>query len=346
MPLLQLPARAWLWWIAAVQVPAPPEAAGARWHAPAACPDRDALLTAVARRLGRPLGAGELEIDAEVVGDARRGFTLRLTLSAGARAETREVHDPSCAALVDAAALRVAAVLDPSPVVPPAPAAPEPRAEPPAPESPTPAATMVAPTPPLASAPVRSSVGADAPVASAAEGADARPGGVLRLQGGAELGAVPGGTGALGLALGLLWPRLRVELQGTFLAPRRASRPPGEVRVGLLAGAVHGCWRAGRGALEVPLCAGLELGALRGEARRLPGARTGAGWWVAAALGPGMAWQLGRRVSVWASLQLVLAALRPSFEQGAGAGAATIFRPSLASGRLLVGVELRLGDPW
>ena len=48
------------------------------------------LLTAVARRLGRPLAAGEVTIDGEVSGDVRGGYTLHLVLTAGARGETRE----------------------------------------------------------------------------------------------------------------------------------------------------------------------------------------------------------------------------------------------------------------
>ena len=66
MPLLSVPAHALLCSLAM-----PPEDPSVQWLAPPECPDRDGLLTAVARRLGRPLAAAEVTIDAGVTGDAR-----------------------------------------------------------------------------------------------------------------------------------------------------------------------------------------------------------------------------------------------------------------------------------
>lgn len=313
-------------------------AAEVQWTAPGECPDRAALLAAISRRLGRPFTA-EARVDARVTGDRSRGYALHLELTAGGRSEVRDVQDPSCVALTDAAAVRVVAAIE-APVVPappelppveptPAPVAPEPAPEP----EPPPAPALPAPTPASQPAPTDMYDG---------------PGGVLRLHGGGELGALasPGGprpTGAVGLALGLLWPRLRVELHGTVLTPRSV----GDVNAGLYAGAVHACGRVGRGVLEVPLCGGLEVGALRGKADpSLPSARTVTGVWVAASVGPALAWHVSPRVSVWAGLQLVLAPLRPVFVQGDHDPPVVLFRPSVASGRLLLGVELRLRDRW
>ena len=338
-----------------LQAPASPLGPGIRWSAPPECPDRGDLIAAVERRLGRALGAEEVRLDARVDREAARGYTLRLSLAAGERGETREVHDPSCTALTDAAALRVVAVLAAASLVPPVPVNEVTSSEPAhAPGTSSPSSLSSLPS--LSSSPtipaVAPAVPSVAPVVIRAPEEPVprdsfdRPGGVLRLHGGGELGAVPGVTGAVGLALGLLWPRLRLELQGTVLAPRTESRPPGAVQVGLFAGAVHGCGRLGRGALEVPLCVGLELGAMRGEASRLPAGRAAAALWLAAVLAPGVAWHVRERISVWASLQLVLAPVRPTFEQGEGEGARPLFDPPLASGRLLLGVELRLRDPW
>lgn len=118
---------------------------------------------------------------------------------------------------------------------------------------------------------------------------DRRPAAALRLHGGAEVGALPGPTGAVGLALGLLWPRLRVELQGTVLAPRTTTGMTPPVTASLYSGAVHGCARPGRRAIEVLICVGLELGAMRGETSGVPGARAAAAFWLAAVLAPGLA---------------------------------------------------------
>lgn len=328
---------AYLLWLT-TQVPAPPEVP-VRWTAPAECPDRDALLVAVARRLGRPL-ADEARVDGRVTGDRSRGYVLHLELSAGGRGEVRDVQDPSCAALAEAAALRVVAAIE-APVVPPVPvpepAEPGPEPQPGPDPQPGPEEAVVP------AEPVRT-VALPTPAAVREDMYDG-PGGVLRLQGGLELGAFgPAPAGAVGLAVGLLWPRLRVELQGTVLPPRRMA----DVTAGLYAGAIHGCWRAGRGALEVPLCGGVEVGGMRGRAADpLPGAVTRTQAWVAGILGPGLAWHVSSRVSVWASLQLVLAVYRPLFVQGDPDGnPRVLLAPSAASGRLLLGVELRLGDRW
>src|SRR5688500_7611460 len=55
--------------LAVAQVPEPSPPAGdaaIQWRAPAPCPDRGALLRGIETRLGRPLRAGELGIDAVV----------------------------------------------------------------------------------------------------------------------------------------------------------------------------------------------------------------------------------------------------------------------------------------
>ncbi len=173
-----------------------------------------------------------------------------------------------------------------------------------------------------------------------------RPGGVLRLYGGGELGAVPGPTGAVGLAGGLLWRRLRVELAGVYLAPRTAERAQADVRVQLLAGGVQACGRFGRGALELPVCGGLEAGVMRGDGSGLPSARRAASGWRGGSLGVGAVWHATPRFSVWGAVQLVLAPVRPRFELSNASATQALFTPSAVSGRLLLGVELRISDPW
>ncbi|MDC0723460.1 hypothetical protein [Nannocystis bainbridge] len=328
--------------LGAAQVPAPSEDA-LQWRAPAGCPERAEVLGAVARRLGRPLTAEEAAVEATVV-RGERGFTLRLRLTAGERGETREVSDPSCAALADVVALLVAAAVEPARV--PAPAS---EAEPEVASEPRPEPVVEAVTAeplddrfaPIAEPePARETVSSDR---------SKRPGGFVRLHGGGELGAAPRITGAVGLAGGLLWPRWRVEVQGLFVAPRGEVRDVAgfqvEVRAGLFAGAVHGCGRLGRGPVEVPLCVGLEAGAMRGEARGLATGRAAAQGWLAGVLGAGLAWHAGARWSVWGALQLALSPVHPQFELDAAPEPVPLWTP-WASGRLLLGVEMRFGDPW
>jgi len=314
------------------QVPAAPEV---QWTAPAECPDRAALLAAVTRRLGRPFAA-EARVDARVTGDRFRGYALHLELAVDGRAEVRDVQDPSCAALTDAAAVRVVAAIE-APVVPAPPELPPHDPEPaqtPA-QAPTPAPTAeVDPTEPVVTTPT------PAPVPAPTDMYDG-PGALLRVHGGGELGASPAIAGAVGLAAGLLWPRLRLELHGTVLPRREGS----DVQAALYTGAVHACGRIGRGVLEVPLCGGLEVGGMRGTAVGLPGARTATFLWIGAVVGPALAWHVRPRLSVWAGLQLVLALRRPQFVQGDDPPV-ELFTPSRASGRFLLGLELRLRDRW
>lgn len=313
--------------------PLAPDPAEVQWTAPAECPDRTALLAAISRRLGRQF-TSEARVDARVTGDRSRGYALHLELAVGGRAEVRDVQDPSCVALTDAAAVRVVAAIE-APVVPAPPELPplEPEPEPAPAPSPEP---EVGPAAPVVTTPIA------APQPAPADMYDG-PGALLRAHGGGELGALPAISGAVGLAVGLLWPRLRVELHGTVL-PRRQDGP---VEVALYAGAVHACGRIGRGVLEVPLCGGLEVGAMRGTADPgLPGATTRTSVWVAAVVGPALALHVRPRLSVWAGLQLVLAPVRPQFVQGDGDPPKELFTPPPASGRFLVGLELRLRDRW
>jgi hypothetical protein len=129
------------------------------------------------------------------------------------------------------------------------------------------------------------------------------------------------------------------------VAPRTIVRPLASLQAGLYAGGVQGCGRLGRGALEVPLCAGLEAGAMRGEAGVVSG-RPAFASWLAVTVAPGLVWHAGRRIGLWMGLELALAVVRPRFELVGEGRTEPLFRPPAASGRLWLGVEWRFADPW
>ena len=353
----------------------PPGEPELQWSAPPGCPDRAALLAGVARRRGRPLVAGAVEVDARVTRIAGPRYRLRLHVRAGARSERRSLIAETCAPLLDATALLITLAVDAAsdtpPALPPG-VTPDPAANPDDPLAP-PIATHDDPlAPPIATPddplapPIADPNTARTPVTPpdpppadplAPDALDtardpaprtpptprARPGGVVRLHGGLEYGAVPGPTGAVGLALGLLWPRWRLELAADFLAPRTATPPQATLRASLLAAGLHGCARLGRGALELPICGGVELGGLTGTARGPSVDRTATGLWFAGVLGVGLAWRFHPRLALWTALQGRLA-VRPSFQLRDPDGNVVLFQPSLVSGRLLLGLELRIGD--
>src|SRR5690606_32506754 len=95
-------------------------------------------------------------------------------------------------------------------------------------------------------------------------------------------------SGGPELALAVLWPRLRVEIAGAWLAPRTERRDQARVRVQLGIATARACARLGTARIEAPVCGGIELGALRGDGRGAPAARTAHGTWVAPVLGAGV----------------------------------------------------------
>ncbi|MCY1069172.1 hypothetical protein OV090_30810 [Nannocystis sp. RBIL2] len=172
-----------------------------------------------------------------------------------------------------------------------------------------------------------------------------RPGGLMRIQGGPELGAVPGVTAAVALVGGLLWRRARLEFRGMFLAPRRTDRPEGSLRAFGAMGAVLGCGRPGTKRVEIPLCGGLELGGVRGVAQDVAGARGMTGLWLAVVASAGVAVVVHPRVRLGVALEGVAGIFVPGFVVVAPGSRVSLFDSSLISGRLLVGVELRFRDP-
>ncbi|MBC7897956.1 MAG: hypothetical protein H7066_21220, partial [Cytophagaceae bacterium] len=111
--MVGLPVLAWsIGAMAAAPTDTPaPDTDAIAWTAPPECPERASVAARIYHRLGRVPTTGEVDVDATIVRDERHGYTLHLELAAGTRSEAREVHDPSCDALADAAALLVVAVL-------------------------------------------------------------------------------------------------------------------------------------------------------------------------------------------------------------------------------------------
>ncbi|WAS99212.1 hypothetical protein [Nannocystis punicea] len=347
-----------LGFVLALQVPEPPAADDLLWSVPAGCPDRDALLAGIARRRGKPLEPGQARVVARAHLQGPQRYRLDLELEVAGRRDTRVLHARTCTALVDGVALVVALAVDGDPGTPPAPApdpgAPEPS-EPealaePAPE-PAPVAPEVVPAPAVPDAlppePALPGAAADAPPAASppAPRSRWRPGGFLRLHGLGEVGALPGPSGGVGLAGGLLWRWFRLELHAGYLAPRLFDHPDLRARVSLFTFGALGCARLGRGRLEVPICLGLEAGGLPAVADT---GRVVIGRWLAAGGGLGAAVRVHPRVALWAFLHGLAAFQRGTLalrQPGPDGDLRVLYDPGLASARLALGVEVKFGDP-
>ncbi|WP_434427024.1 hypothetical protein [Nannocystis pusilla] len=166
--------------------------------------------------------------------------------------------------------------------------------------------------------------------------------GHLRLEGGLDVGVLPGVGGLVGLFGGVTLPRLRLEA-GLVGAPGRilpgvSDRPGG--RFDRLGGVVRICptWHP-RPALAILLCAGLEVGALHGVARdvSVPSPR----WapWASFFLGPALRWRVAGPLGLWLAVEGLVAVNRPIFT----VGDEEVYRGGRAGLRTTFGLDLQFG---
>ena len=165
---------------------------------------------------------------------------------------------------------------------------------------------------------------------------------LLAATGGLELGAHPGVTGGPNLAFGLAWHRLRLEIGGWFLAPRTTNREGANVRVLSGAAAARGCGRLHLQRVEVPLCAGIEAGASRGEGRGAPDPREATGLWVAPIVAGGVHGWVIPRLAIVGRIEVAVPITRTAFEVRDPGDPVELFRPEPVSGRIWIGIEGKL----
>lgn len=223
-----------------------------RWSAPALCPTREAVESAVAEHLGRAVsrdpGREALVADARVEALGGGGYRLVLEITRGALGGKRVLEDADCAQLGAAAAFIVAVAADPS----------------------------------VLDRPADPAAGSD--TASSAPGRNPaldpilvlrprrRLHGAVRGTGGVEVGALPSPGGALHAAAALRGVGWGVEAGVAVLFPRE-TQADGTHPIGgpvhargdlyLVAGTLDACYHlARRRRVEFPVCLGGELGAL------------------------------------------------------------------------------------
>lgn len=326
------------------------------WTAGPSCPDAEALRVELVRLLHR-----ELRFDpnarARVLGVIRPhagGFELVLSVSAGGVHERRTLWTERCEELRTAAALVVAVALEPWAAGETPPLVPEPEGEPAAREAapPAPGAPAVKPTeldPRGVPAPPATLDHDDASLAHASAGPPPSPpvrgrGRVgLLVHGGLGIAQHAMVAGGLGGALAYLGRGWRVELTGIHWWPTRIDVAGGaSVRPRTTAGGLRGCWVPRRGRWELPICGGLEAGAMRASATG-PGitSTTSTGPWLGVLAGAGAAWRATGWLAVRAGADLTVAAWRPAFHLEQGSKVVPVLTPPPAGLRVLAGVELR-----
>jgi hypothetical protein len=170
----------------------------------------------------------------------------------------------------------------------------------------------------------------------------------VRVEGGFHYGVLVSASDAA-LATGLVWPRARLEVAGTFWTPSSVPEAEAAGRVGRATiGTVglRGCWtpkarntnrRIGAGPLEFPLCGGAELGTFRFETLGVE-ADVQYRLWAAVSVTAALAWPVHRNVALWVGPTGVLILRRPRFTFPNSRGAYEIGPAAI---RAFVGVDLR-----
>lgn len=324
----------------ATAVPPPPDPLELElvWRAPAGCPTQSDIERRLSELLpGDPAGEGVLHIDAVVTLDVA-GAHLALASSFRGVTERREITTTDCRELGEATAVWLAVALEPN--------ASATRAEPmrsPVIVTPPPDDLegdglhdfeLVPSVDPIAVDPV---AGSPLPTAAPVPARRVRPPEFgLRIAAGIEVGALPPPAGAIQIAGLLLWRRARLEIHGTYLAPRaRRDASDQGARVQLGAGGIRGCGRLFARAVELPLCVGAEAGVVRARALGL-GDTVTTGPWTAAIASAGVARSWGP-VGMWFAVEGVGRIVGTQFL----VGDALSSRQSPVSGRALLGIEVR-----
>jgi hypothetical protein len=318
-------------------VPSPPDRPDPlelqlEWHAPAGCPTA-AEIDARLRSLlpGDPAGEGVLVVRGEITASPS-GVDLVLVSTFRGQVERRELHAPDCRELGEATAVLLAVALEPTRTAEILEATPATVV----PEAPRGAGESTA----VATDEVR-----DEPAATQASARDEPPprrrarrpyGGAVRIAGGLDAGGLPPLTGAVELAFVLEWPRARMEVHGAWLTPVLREIDGRGATFQLGAAGVSGCGRLFVRAVEFPLCAGIEAGALQARPDDLGSDAIERRPWVGAIAGVGVARAWGP-VGVWAAVQGIGRVVGAEFQLEGQA----LLRQWPVTVRALLGIELR-----
>lgn len=285
------------------------------WEAPAECPDREAVVKKIATWLGQPSGAlelGPVRARARVHREEDRWIlTLRLTTPTGTSEEA--LNAERCEALADFVALKTSLAAEPITTVE--------------------TASVVTVEP---GEPERAS-GAAPPARPSGESKRLRFS--ARAAAGLGLGQLPEEAPSVGVYGSARWRWLRFELGSAYWFSRTVefpSNPDIGAHMDLLTGIVRVCPLASLGAIEVPLCVGVEGGVVRAEGFGTSLRRTAYEPWVAVVVGPALVLPLYRGWHFWLEPDAVLGVVRPGFSVR---NLGRLYRADRGSAQIWAGIE-------
>ena len=291
-----------LGWPAAAAHASPLGSPELEWSAPDGCPDREHVRRTIDRWLRRSVDdvdGRSIAVTADVHRERDR-WVLELVLESPSGRAHERLSAASCATLAEVVGLEVALAADSAAVLATfdRPREPEPEPEP-----------------------------RHAPRVA------------LRAAAGAVVGQLPDPSGSFAIAGVLGLASARLELALSYSPPgtaRYADLPAVGAELQLLSGTVRGCAVPAFGAVELPICLGLELGAMRGTGFGTRERFSSDQLFGAIVLGPALRWPFGRGIFAWLGTDAMLAFARPSYHMR---NLPRLYRPDAAAARALAGIE-------
>ncbi len=165
----------------------------------------------------------------------------------------------------------------------------------------------------------------------------------LRAQGAAGISVLPTTVAAVSLMAGLAGHAWRVELGGTVWTPAETTvAAVGGGRFWQWTVDVRGCGVLRPGPLEVPLCGGVDVGAVNGQGIDLESTLSATALRLAASGGAALVWRPAalRRVGLWIGGDALLALVRARFSAFPAADGLLHHTPRIG-GRAGAGIEVR-----
>jgi hypothetical protein len=323
-----------------------------QWDAPAdACPDAATVAALIDQHLApRGEAAAGVRVAARASEAPGGRWRIELRIETGQGASQRSLEAADCRAAAETVALAVALAVGPASAdepleVPPAPElaeATDDGSQTPEPSSQTPEPSPQTPEP----GPQTPEPGPQTPEPSP-QTPDARPlarrlAFDLALGGGLTFGHVPRLGGAAQAQVALVGRRFQVSLRADHLIRRRLALAEPTDAGGLLSfttGAVEAGPVLRPGPLELPLLAGVAVGAVRARGFGSDFDRTRTVPWAAVIMGPGVRWAPLPRLVLGLRAELSIALVRHSFTFGPGLSLVTT---GLVAGHAWATIGLRL----
>ncbi len=268
------------------------------WEAPAECPDLDGVKRYAERLLGQPLDrlrGKSIAARGKVQRSDHGNWQLDLVIVVGEHVEEERLTAKKCRALADAMALKVALACDPLAVVE--------AVEPPDPVTTQPSLPLAPPARPaqqgmmMVESSKRQKLG-------------------LRAMGGAGFGQLPGVSPGAALYASLQLRAFRVELGAQYYVggeARYANLPSVGAELDLASATARACLTPGTGRWSFPVCAGFEVGVMRGKGFGVATTSRDSSMWGAVVVGPALRFSVSESLGLWLGADAVLPVLRPGF---------------------------------